>query len=369
MNILQVISSSRTSGAERHVVILSDWLTRRGHNVLAVCPPGDWLPGQLREVGIEAVELPMAGSRMLPAALAVREVAREHKADVIHTHLTRATYMGYIAGLLTRIPVISTMHVFTRDFAYRYLPGRARTIVAVSDHIRQTLIDRGLSPNHIQTVYNGTDFDPTDYIMPATSLSVRAELGLPADAELVGQVGRVDSFKGAPILVQAAKHIVAECPRAHFVFVGYAEPGIQQALWQLAVANGVDDRIRFTGVRNDVPRMLEAMQVVTLPSRTEACSMVIIESMAMGRPVVATRAGGNLELVEEGRTGLLVERNPESLAAAVTEVLRDPDRRAAMGAAAQERAQTMFTAQTMAHNIEHVYERVVSGNRHAAAKT
>jgi glycosyltransferase involved in cell wall biosynthesis len=365
MNILQVISSSRTSGAERHVVILSDWLTRRGHNVLAVCPPGDWLPGQLRQVGIRAVEIPMAGARMLPAALAVRRVAREHHADVIHTHLTRATYMGSIAGLLAHVPVISTLHVFTRDFAYRYLPGRARTVVAVSEHIRQTLIDRGLSPKHVETVYNGTDFDPDDFIAPATALSVRAELGLPADAELVGQVGRVDSFKGAPILVQAARSIVEECPRAHFVFVGYAEPGIQQALWELAAANGVDDRIRFTGVRNDVPRLLEAMEVVTLPSRTEACSMVIIESMAMARPVVATRAGGNLELIDHGNTGLLVERNPVALAAGVSELLRDPDRRAAMGAAAQQRARAMFTAQTMAYHMEDLYRRVLDNMRHA----
>jgi glycosyltransferase involved in cell wall biosynthesis len=303
----------------------------------------------------------MHGSRATSAILEINRVARERNIDVIHTHLTRATYMGYFAGWLARVPVISTVHVLTRDFAYRWLPRGNHCFIAVSDYLREGLIARGVSAGRVHTVYNGTDFGTEDLIVPAPSLSVRAELGVPADAELVGQIGRVDSFKGAPLLIHAAKSVVARCPKAYFAFIGHAEPGIQQALWEMATAEGVDDRLRFTGVRNDVPRLLDALDVVTLPSINEACSMAIIEAMTMGKPVVATRAGGNLELVEEGKTGLLVERSSDALAGAIGELLLDAPRRERMGLAASERAKALFSAQAMAQNMEEVYQRILKG--------
>jgi glycosyltransferase involved in cell wall biosynthesis len=358
MNILQIISSARTSGAEKHMVILSERLRQRGHNVVAVCPPGGWLTGQLDAAGVPAREMPMHGPQALRTVLELRRMTREHQIDLIHSHLTRATYLGYLAGRLAHIPLVSTVHVWSRDFAYRWLPGRHR-FVTVSNYLRETLISRGVPERRVCTVYNGTPFGEEDRVLPVSPLSVRAEFGLPADAELVGLFGRVDAFKGHPILVQSARSIVERCPRTYFVFVGHAEPGIQQALWERAAQDGMADRLRFTGVRNDIPRLLEAMDVVTLPSRSEACSMAIIEAMAMGKPVVATRTGGNPELVEDCKTGLLVERTPEALATAITSLLQDPSARSRMGQSGQIRARSLFTAQAMVQSIEALYQQVV----------
>jgi glycosyltransferase involved in cell wall biosynthesis len=319
----------------------------------------------LRAVGVQAAEIPMHGLRSSRTIFELRRVVREHRVEVIHTHLTRATYLGYFAGFLTRVPVISTMHVLTRDFAYRWLPNYNHWYVTVSDYLRQALIARGVPEHRVETVYNGTDFAPYA-VRPATHesvLSVRAELGLPADAELVGQIGRVDSFKGAPLLVRAAKEIVRHCPRAYFVFVGHAAPQIQQALWESACADGVDDRLRFTGLRDDVPRLMEAMDVITLPSQIESFGMVLIEAMAMARPVVATRAGGIPEVIQDQATGLLVNRTPEALAEAVIALLQDPARRIAMGQAGLARARSLFSAQSMAQNMERFYDRVLGQGR------
>lgn len=357
MKILQMVSSSRTSGAEKHLVILSQGLRERGHDVMAVCPPGGWLGDQLREAGIPSVETPMHGMNAPGAALSISKMVKEHKVDVIHTHLTRATYVGTVAGAVSRVPVISSVHVLTREVAYRFLPSRNHWLVAVSEHVRQALIKRGTPPARVETVYNGTDIGTRWF--QSGELSVRAELGLPADAELVGLFGRVDSFKGHHVLVRAVRDIVDQCPQAYFVFVGHAEPGIQQALWEIASSDGVDDRLRFTGVRDDIPRLLEAMDVATLPSEVEACSMAIIEAMAMGKPVVATRAGGNPELIQDQATGLLVERTPEALSRAISSLLRDPSRRQQYGHAARERADSMFSAHAMAQNMEGFYKRVL----------
>ena len=360
MRILQVISSTRTSGAERHIVLLSDSLRLRGHEVRAVCPIGGWLPAMLRQAGIPTTEVSMHGM-MAPKTIGVlRGLSREMAVDVIHTHLTRATYMGFFAGAAEHVPVISTVHVATRDFAYRFLPTRNHWYVAVSEYLRQRLLDRGVPADHVETVYNGTDFGAEDKPARLDGLSVGAELGLPPEAVLVGELGRVDAFKGQHILVKAAPQIVRRCPQAYFIFVGYAEPAIQQHLWEMASSAGVADRLRFTGVRNDVPRLMEAMDVVTLPSLTEACSMAIIESMAIGKPVVATRAGGNVELIVEGETGNLVERNPEALAHAIAGLLDDPVERRRMGEAGKRRAGERFTSSAMAASMEQFYQRVTA---------
>ena len=134
----------------------------------------------------------------------------------------------------------------------------------------------------------------------------------------------------------------------------------RQALWEMACAGGVADRLRFTGVRNDIPRLMREADLITLPSLTEACSMVIIEAMAMGKPVVATRAGGNLELVDDGVTGLLVERAHDAVAEATVRILQDLPGRDRMGAAARTRAEERFSARAMAQNMEALYQRVLS---------
>lgn len=359
MNILQVISSSRTSGAEKHFVVLSESLMRRGHNVLAVCPPGGWVAEQLHTAGVPSVEVTMHGMASPGAVLRLRGLACSEHMDVIHTHLTRATYLGYFAGALSRIPVISTVHVLTRDMAYRYLPNKNHWLVAVSDFLRQGLIAKGIPADHVRTVYNGTEF-VDDEIRPASSLSVRAELGLPADAKLVGIFGRVDAFKGHHILVRAARAIVDKHPRTYFVIVGLAAPGIHQRLWEMASAEGVEDRLRFTGVRDDVSRLMEAMDVVTVLSQVETFGMVVIEAMAVGKPVIATRVGAIPELVADGVSGVLIDRTPAALAAAMNSLLADPDKAARMGVVAKSRAAAMFSARTMAQNMENLYRGVLA---------
>ena len=119
------------------------------------------------------------------------------------------------------------------------------------------------------------------------------------------------------------------------------------------------ERLRFTGVRNDVQRLMSEMDAMTLPSRYEACSMAIIEAMALGKPVVVTDAGGNPELVEDGVTGLLIERTPEALSAALIGLLADRERRQNMGEAARQRARRLFSADVMVDNVEALYHRMV----------
>ncbi|HLK55773.1 MAG TPA: glycosyltransferase family 4 protein [Chthonomonadaceae bacterium] len=360
MNILQLVSSSRTSGAEKHVLVLSERLRQRGHQVVAVCPPRDWLPEQLRAAGIPTLELDMRGLSACAVPMNLTRFLREHRIDLIHAHLTRATYFGLLAGRLARLPLVSSIHCRTHDVAYRYLfPRHNSRIVAVSDFLKNGLLRKGVPESRIRTIYNGTEFLEETAAKSAEGdaevLPVRAELSLPPDAELVGLIARVEEFKGHLVLARAVQRIVEARPRAYFVCVGPVVPQVQREIWEITGAAGVAERLRFTGMRDDVRRLMSDMDVLTLPSRYEACSMSIIEGMAMGKPVVATRAGGNPELIAHDETGLLIERTPEALADALIAVLADPERRQRMGEAARERAQTRFSARVMVDQIEDLY--------------
>lgn len=373
MNILQIVSSSRTSGAEKHVAVLCDRLKKRGHNVMAVCPHGDWLPEQLRKAEIPTIEMSMRGISAFATPVNLARVMKEQSIDIIHAHLTRATYYALVAGRLAHLPMVSSVHCRSHDVAYRFLfPQDSSKIVSVSDFIRNGLLRKGVAEDKIRTIYNGTEFlldepatVPPGSASPGSAISVREEFDLPGNSVLVGLIGRIDEFKGHLVLARAVKAIVDACPRAYFVLVGPDVPEIKREMQEITAAAGVGDHLRFTGVRDDVRRLMGEMDLLTLPSRYEACSMSIIEGMAMGKPVIATLAGGNPELVVDGVTGLLIERTPEKLASSVIELLTNEERLSAMGVAARQRAVERFSATIMVDNIESLYREIL-GQKTAA---
>ncbi len=355
MNIIHVISTTRPSGTTS-VVVLADWLEKRGHNILLVCPPGGWLPGIIRAADIPLKEIPMHGTKGPSAILQISRLAREFNADIIHAHLSRATYISHCAGILSRTPVVSSVHVMHRDLAYKILPNKRHWFVGVSDCIRKAIISHGVPEKFAHTVYNGTDFlNVNSKIM---SENVREEFCLPDNSEIVGLVGNVNNFKGHPILIEAARTIIEHRPDTYFMFVGKYEPSDYDTLVSMAKKVGVSDHIRYTGVRNDVKRLISEMNIVTLPSQFEACSMAIIEAMAMGKPVVASRVGGNPELVEHERTGLLIKRNPEELSEALISLLSNKELCSRMGTAGKLKAENIFSAAATAENMEMLYIRL-----------
>ena len=374
MKILQIVSSSRISGAEKHVMVLSNRLLRRGHQVLTVCPPGGWLPEQLSSASVPTWELGLRGAEGIRSFREMLDYIRKEKVDIIHSHLTSATYFGCILGGMTKTPLVSSLHTRTSDLVYRRLmPKRGNRIITVSNFLREMLIKQGIPGWLLKTIYNGTEFFPEETGIEGfdnlaapfqsapfpsineSALPVRAELNLPPEAEMIGLFGHVDEQKGHPLLIQAARSIVERRPNAYFVFIGHAEARIRKNLWEMAAADGVAQRLRYAGVRNDVPRLMDAMDIVTVPSQIESFGMVIIEAMARGKPVVATRVGGIPELVTHEETGLLVERQPSQLADALVSLLQDPQKRESMGRKGRERARTCFSADLMVNNIESLY--------------
>jgi glycosyltransferase involved in cell wall biosynthesis len=280
---------------------------------------------------------------------------------VLHTHtLAAANALARIAGQLARVPVVSHLHIANhfRPATRAMLAGldnatarSSAALVAVSKDTRRAYENQGY-PNRIRVIYNGVAAATAD------ANGLREELFIPADAPLVAEVGRLCDVKGQRELIDA----IARLPSVRAVLVGAdLEQGgaYERALRHHAEELGVTDRVVFAGHRDDAARIVAAADVFALPSWTEGLPLVVLEAMALGRPVVATTVGGTPELVADGETGLLVApRDVEALTAALKRVLDDTELRRRLGEAGRRRVQERFSADAMTRDVLSIYDEV-----------
>lgn len=239
-----------------------------------------------------------------------------------------------------------------RNRVRRLLSRFVDKYIVVSDDLRRWLIERvGVPAHKVTKIINGVDVDKfNDRDRPA----VRRRLGYDGGAKIIGTVGRLDPVKGQRYLIAAFAELGRRHPDARLLIVGDG-PG-RQELEALARALGVRDKTIFAGERRDIPDLLKAMDLFVLPSLAEGISNTILEAMATGLPVVATRVGGNPELVAEGLTGLLVpSADSGALAAAIDWYLLSPKAMESHGAAARERAVSRFALSGMVEAYRELY--------------
>lgn len=354
LRILQVISSSATSGAEKHVVHLSRKLQEKGHYVKVVCPSNGWLPTVLEDSEIPFKISMMKGTGWYRTMLYLMHQARKHKIDVIHTHLTRAAYIGHAASLLSRTPVVTSVHIANNDQIYKRLARGTNRLVAVSNFVRGMLHGKGVPDKFVDTVYNGTDF--TEFA-PSDPAGVMDEFKIPRERRLIGLVGRVCKEKGHLEMVQAMKMVRKEHPEAHMMFVGRVEEPFAEEFDDAIKSAGIEDRVTLTGIRHDVPRLLDSLTMSTMPSHIETFGIAALEAMARSKAVVATRVGGLPEVVRHGQTGILVDVRPDEIAEAVSYLLSNDEVREQMGANGRKIVEQKFTIGEMVRQFEGVYSR------------
>lgn len=357
LRIIQVVSSAATSGAERHALTLAHELQKCGHEVHLVCPAGAQLHSEARALGLRAYPLHMRGVGYLHTARFLMRLIRSVRADVVHAHLTRATYLSWIASTLTRTPLVASVHVATHDQIYRRIATRTNRLIAVSNFVRGVLCGRGVPDSYIDVVYNGTDF--ADLPFPQRN-GVLDEFGIAPDRQVVGLVGRVSREKGHLLAIEAMPSVLEESPNAHLLFVGRIEPSFSDEVKSAVASKGIADRVTMTGNRSDVARMFDAMAFSILPSQMEACPLVALESMARSRALIASRVGGLAEIVEDGETGLLVDLEPAAFATSMVYMLREETERRRMGDNARRVIKERYTLTQMVERVEAVYARAVS---------
>ena len=364
--LAELAGSSSYGGGERYLELLFGRLDRARYRPLLICPePGSFV-GRMKERGVETRLVHLA-PLFNPIALwrLTRLLVREH-VTILQTHGARANFYGRIAGRLAGVPVIiSTIHNSLKDYEVSPLTRWLYTvllrltlplvhrILCVSEANRGDLIEEcPAAAAKAQTVHNGVDLSA--FSSQPNHQKVRQELGVTEGPVLV-TIGRLTEQKGHRYLLQALSCLLETWPQLCCLFVGEGE--LQDALRRMAIDLGVEQACRFVGVREDIPGILTAADVFVLPSLSEGFPFVLLEALAMGCPVVASRVNGVPELIEDHKTGLLVPpRDPQALARAIRDML--DDRRAAlrMGAAGRALVRERFTVNRMVANTTAIFD-------------
>jgi len=278
---------------------------------------------------------------------------------VVHTHAWGTLLEGLIAARLARVPVVvhgehGTLQLRRRQRLFqKYAWSRVDRLLSVSTRLAERMAHEvEFPPDRIQTIHNGVEL--SRFQGRITRDAARQELALPTDKPIVGAVGRLVPVKDHACLVEAVALLGREGLQPMLVIAG--DGPLRGATEERASALGIEHQVRLLGHRNDIERVLAALDVFVLPSRSEGLNNTILEAMAAGLPVLATRVGGADEMVVDGATGLLVEAGaPEKLATALRRLLSDPAMAATMGRAGRARAEMDFDLARTVLKYERLY--------------
>ncbi|MCL4705027.1 glycosyltransferase [bacterium] len=301
----------------------------------------------------------------LPAAWKLYRSLRRLAPEIVHAFLTTGNVLGAVLGTLARVPVIVSSHRDLGGFDGKWITRMnfwtdrhlATSVTANSLAVREALAQRSNAPAEtIRLLYNGIDLKKIE--TANRGLAKRQELGLPPNALAIGVIANIRVAKGHQYLLEAFNRIAPHVPQACLLICGFAgDHDLMKTLQRLAAAGGAAGRVRFMNSRNDIPEMLHALDVVVSPSLSEGFSNAILEAMAAGKPVIATRVGGSPEQIIDGVTGLLVPpQDAGAIAQALLTLLRSPGLRREMGTAAQRHVQENFSVAIMTRNHTRLYD-------------
>lgn len=333
---------------------------------MAVCcldEPGAW-SDELRQKGISVDALGRVPGFHPSLAGRLAEVAARHGANVIHAH----QYSPFVYSALAKlwrpaIKVVFTEHGRLSDappsakrrLANRLLSRLPFEAYAVSAELKQYIVQEGFPGSGVGVIYNGIDIGPLPTAQERAR--TRAALGLKGDTLVIGTVARLDPVKDLGTLVVATAQVNQRCP-ATLLVIGDGDE--RASLEQIAKAVDGGRSTRFLGHRDDARKLLAACDVYANSSTSEGVSLTILEAMAAGLPVVATRVGGTAEVVDQTCAVLVPARSPESLGEALRSLADAPDRRRSLGAAGRARVEARFTLDRMIREYNDVYWRAAT---------
>lgn len=261
---------------------------------------------------------------------------------------------GFDIGLIKK-----TVYVVLDRFGERFVDQ----FIVVSEALRERLIERHKIPSKkIVRIYNGVEIDSdAGYRMPDVRKKIMQEFMIPEDVMLVGTIGRLVWQKGLPYFIQAIKEIDARCKMQNVRYLIVGEGELKESLRVKVKSLKLEEKVIFTGFRQDVKEILSALDILVLPSIREGQPIILLEAMVMGKPIVATDIGGVNETVIDGVTGILVPpKDPSALAEAIVCLLKDRKKAQEMGQAGRRVVEEKFNVDLMVANTEEVYNQLLT---------
>lgn len=360
-------------GGEKHLLALAKAARDAGFDATIVCLPGSGIAGEARSQGLSVVEMDLMGRNVPLTVFRLARCFRGVGAGIVHTAGFYVNSLGRVAARLAGVKaVLSTVHcepdspvafddstrarlaqklrVVSDNFTSRF----ASLILADSEAIARKLIEQGVRQSKVRVVHNAVSFDEIREEISS------AELGLDLpEGRLVGTVGRLEPVKGLEDLIGAARILCERRQDVRFLIVG--DGPLRAELEEKVREAGLEDRVLVTGYVPSALAVMTRLDVYVLSSLSEGFNTTLLEALALRRPVVATNAGGNGEIIRDGQTGLLVAgHDPEALARAIRWMLDHPEPAAQLAAAGQRRVAGSFSLERMCEATVALYEGLLS---------
>lgn len=353
LRLLQIVHTQGYGGLERQVLSLSRGLRDAGHSVTLAVQAGSWLQQQAEAERIDWTPLRFRGLIDPVSHLRLRRLVRERGIDVVHGHSRRSAFYSAFAGGLGRCRSVATVHSLQTWKGFR----RNQRMIAVSEAVREFLIQKGLPSARIDRIYNGVDaLAETD---ATARMAARERLGVAPDRIAIGMVGRMVPHKGHDLVIRALSLLGAAGAPFDLFLIGGDTGAWADELRTLAGRLGLEARVHLPGYHDDVTPLLRGLDVFVQPSRSEALSLSLLEAMSVGLPAVAARTGGMPEVVMDGINGLLfTPEDAHDLAWQLKKLLNAGERQR-LGHRALRTQRERFSARTMTDATVSLYRQLL----------
>jgi glycosyltransferase involved in cell wall biosynthesis len=368
INILHIISTLHVGGVENQLALILGKYDRRKLSPL-VCSLADKgeIGREIEESGIEVIPLKKLGHQFNWTI--VRDIYRLIKTrdvKIVRTHQYHANLYGRLAAWLAKVPcIVASVHnVYTQDkklhrrIINRFLSGFTDRVVAVSETVKRDIVKYdGLRADKVTVIYNGID---AQRFFNISGNSIRANLGIPLEAHVVGTVGRLTIQKGQRYLIDAVAMLKEKFPQIALLIVG--DGPMRDDLQNRAKTLGIDKNAIFLWTRRDIPQLLSAMDIFVLPSLWEGLGTALIEAMASGKAVIATDIAPFREIINSEKVGILVPvKDRRAIASSVELLLNNKALAQTLAECAKERSFSNFSMDITTNRYVGLFENILSG--------
>lgn len=371
IKVLQAIRQGKVGGGESHILSLVKHIDKALFEPVVLSFTDGQMITELNHTGIGNFVIPSEKAFDFTTWSKVKKLMQQEQVDLVHIHGTRATSNIYWAAKQLKLPVVYTIHGWSfhddqslpvkkaRILFEKWITRKTNCNISVSASNQKTGRDN-ISNFNSTVIYNGID---VEHFSPYNTKrkSLRKELNIPADAFVFSFIGRITIQKNPLGLIKAFKKIAEANPQALLLMVGDGE--LKEAAVQLVSELNLEKSVVFEGFRTDVADILFSSDVYCLPSLWEGFPIGLLEAMAMGKPVIATRVDGSSEIILHKENGLLVEpQQDEMLSGAMLELMHNEPLRNTLGKAARQTITDNFDVCKMTRQIENIYTNILSDN-------
>lgn len=360
MNILFLTTHVNTGGITSYLLTLGEGLVKTGNKVIIASSGGNCVD-RIESAGIKHIQTNIrTKSEVHPklwfSLLKLIHLIKEENIQMIHAQTRVTQVLGTILSRITGIKMITTCHGFFRPRWFRKkFPCWGDAVIAISKPVAEHLIkDFGVDKGKVHLIFNGIDLEKFKVQAVEKRLQMRQHLGM-TDAPLIGIIARLSDVKGINVLIKAMPLILNGVPRAHLLIVGQGpeENNLKKLTGELSLGGNV----HFKNIINKPFEILGSFDVFVMPSLMEGLGLSVMEAQACGVPVVASRVGGLVDLIDDGKTGFLVPVNDSvALAQRIIEVLLHPNESKVKAQQARLNIERQFSAQVMLNQTQALYE-------------